>query len=362
MYSSLNSQHFQVSDQDNSNTQALFDLSQESYANSDSATGVSDYSENQSHAEHHVSFSDDIISSNDSNLSMESSQSTYRPVSTIPDQAASSETDQSSSNNILDLGLNCKGFRMGHINIQGIGNKIDQVRMQLESSKNDIHVFGLSETKLHAAHPDSAFMIDGFQKPFRKDRGVNAGGGLLVYAKEGVCCNRRSDLESEYLECVWLEIKPVKSKPFLVGNIYRPPNSNIQWNGIFEDCIEIVLQEEKEIYLMGDINRDLLNNNIRKAWTDYMEPFGLIQLISEATRVTPDSETLIDHIYTNCPENVNSVNVPQIGLSDHFPVFLHAKCTFSHQSEIITLYPIDLLEILMKLNSWMIYSLFRGIP
>lgn len=30
MYSSLNSQHFQVSDQDNSNTQALFDLSQES--------------------------------------------------------------------------------------------------------------------------------------------------------------------------------------------------------------------------------------------------------------------------------------------------------------------------------------------
>ena len=27
-----------------------------------------------------------------------------------------------------------------------------------------------SETKLHAAHPDSAFMIDGFQKPFRKDQ------------------------------------------------------------------------------------------------------------------------------------------------------------------------------------------------
>ena len=41
-----------------------------------------------------------------------------------------------------------------------------------------------------------------------------------MYAKEGVCCNRRSDLESEYLECVWLEIKPVKSKPFLVSNIY----------------------------------------------------------------------------------------------------------------------------------------------
>ena len=82
---------------------------------------------------------------------------------------------------------------------------------------------------------------------------------------------------------IWNVFGLVKSKPFLVGNIYRPPNSNIQWSEIFEDCIEHVLHEEKEIYLMGDINRDLLNDNTRKACTDYMEPFGLIQLISEGS-------------------------------------------------------------------------------
>ena len=86
-----------------------------------------------------------------------------------------------------------------------------------------------------------------------------------------------------------------------------------------------VLKEEKEVYLMGDINRDLLNNNINKAWTEYMEPFGLSQLVSEATRVTNDTRTLIDHIYSNCPENVNSINVPKIGLSDHFPIFFTRK-------------------------------------
>ena len=325
MHSSHNSQHLKDYDQDNNNEQALFNLSQEAYSSNDSSTGGSNYSKNQKHAECTVAFSDNITSSNDSSLSVESSQSTNSSANTTPDQSASSIPEQASSNSTLDLGLNCKGFRMGHMNIQGISNKIDQVRMLLDSSKNDVHIFGLSETKLHAVHPDSAFMIDGYQKPFRKDCEVNMGGGLLVYVKEGVCCNRRSDLEKENLECVWLEIKPVKSKPFLVGNIYRPPNSNIQWSEIFEDCIEHVLQEEKEIYLMGDINRDLLNDNIRKAWTDYMEPFGLIQLISEATRVTPLSKTLIDHIYTNCPENVNSINVPQIGLSDHFPIFFTRK-------------------------------------
>ena len=173
--------------------------------------------------------------------------------------------NQSNSNHLLDLGLKCKGFRMGHINIQGVSNKTDQVRLLLESDSNYIHVLGLSETKLNAMHLESFLQVTGFQKPFRRDREINYGGGLLVYVKNGICANRRTDLEHENLECLWLEIKPVKSKPFLLGNIYRPPNSNIQWNGVFEDCMENVLREEKEIYLMGDINRDLLSSNIKKS-------------------------------------------------------------------------------------------------
>ena len=156
---------------------------------------------------------------------------------------------------------------MGHINIQGISNKIDQVGLLLEYDKNLIHVLGLSETKLNAIHPDSAFEVNGFQKPFRRDGETNSGDGLLVYVKNGICCNRRTDLEHENLECIWLEIKPVKSKFFLLGSIYRPPNSTVQWNKIFEDCIEHVLREDKEINLMGNINRDLLNNQTNNVWT-----------------------------------------------------------------------------------------------
>ena len=116
----------------------------------------------------------------------------------------------------------------------------------------------------------------------------------------------------------------MKSKAFLVGNIYRPSNSTIQWNEIFEACIENV-GEDKDIYLMEDINRDLLNNQIKNAWTEFMEPFGLTQLVSEPTRVTGDSSTIIDNIYANCPENVNSLNIPKIWVSDHFPIFLIRK-------------------------------------
>ena len=58
---------------------------------------------------------------------------------------------------------------MGHINIQGLSNKIDQVRLLLESDKNEVYVLCLSETKLNAFHPVSSFEINGFQKTCRRD-------------------------------------------------------------------------------------------------------------------------------------------------------------------------------------------------
>ena len=167
--------------------------------------------------------------------------STENSKNASSNDASQAADDQSDENSMLNLGFKCKGFRIGHINIQGLNNKMDQVRLMLSSDQNKIHIFGLSETKLQSFHPDNIYEIDGYQKPFRRDRKEKQGGGILLYAKNGVSCQRRSDLEHENLECIWLEVKPNKSKPFLVGHIYRPPNSGIIWNETFEDCIENVL-------------------------------------------------------------------------------------------------------------------------
>ena len=281
--------------------------------------------DNQTLAVHEGSYPDGSLSQDSDQSSVYSSWVSDNTLPTMHDFSNDTVSNQSNLTFLLDLGLKNKGFRMGHLNIQGVSNKIDQVGLLLGSDKNQIHVLGLSETKLNDTHPDSAFEINGYQKPFRRDRESNSGGGIIVYVRDEICCNRRPDLEQANLECIWLEIKPVKSKSFLLGNIYRPPNSTVQWNAIFEDCLEDVLKEDKEIYLMGDINRDLLNNQINNVWTEYIEGFGLTQLVSEATRITSDTKTLIDHIYSNCPENVNSLHVPKIGLSDHFPFFFTRK-------------------------------------
>ena len=62
--------------------------------------------------------------------------------------------------------------------------------------------------------------------------------------------------------------------------------------------------EGLEYYIMGDMNANLiasnLDNNSRRL-TDIADVYGLQQLISEPTRVSSFSSTMIDLIFTNSP-------------------------------------------------------------
>ena len=90
-----------------------------------------------------------------------------------------------------------------------------------------------------------------------------------------------------------------KGKSFLIGNMYRPPDSRVEYNDRFEDFIENVSKEDKEIILLGDFNKNLFEDNLDREWQNLTLSLGLTQMISQPTRVTPNSKTLIDHIYTS---------------------------------------------------------------
>ena len=76
-----------------------------------------------------------FFSDNNHNTSMQDSQ-----------HASISHTerhDQSVSNDALNLGFKDKGFRIGHLNIQGLSSKVDQLKLLFQSGNNLIHVLGL---------------------------------------------------------------------------------------------------------------------------------------------------------------------------------------------------------------------------
>lgn len=224
----------------------------------------------------------------------------------------------------LELRLTGKGLHIGHLNVNGIRSKFPQVEVMLKSEENDIAIFGVTESKLGPNQPDAFFYIEGY-KMYRKDK-IESSGGVIIYVRNDIVCNRREDLETDQIEMLLLEVFPKGNKSFIVGITYRNPNSNVKWNEDFENQVEHFLDEQKEIILLGDFNKDLLNPTVKSQWCDYMTSFGLVQCVKEATRVIENrSKSLIDHIYTNQPDNIIFVDIPHIAISDHFPTFITRK-------------------------------------
>ena len=74
------------------------------------------------------------------------------------------------------------------------------------------------------------------------------------------------------------------------------------------------------------------NSNIRN-WLQITESINLSQLVDTPTRVTETSSTLIDHAYSNKPENIADIFVPSYSISDHYPVCLTRKLSNKKESD-----------------------------
>ena len=77
----------------------------------------------------------------------------------------------------------------------------------------------------------------------------------MVNVKKGITVKRREDLETNDISCISLEIIQEIGKSFLIGNLYRRSDSRIEYNDIFENFMDTVSNEGKEIILMGDFNK-----------------------------------------------------------------------------------------------------------
>ncbi len=71
------------------------------------------------------------------------------------------------------------------------------------------------------------------------------------------------DIGMSNAEVIWLQIQLPKSKNFLVGYVYRPPKTKAATDKVIEKNIENVISFGTDVYILGDVNMDLLKN------TDY---------------------------------------------------------------------------------------------
>ena len=152
-------------------------------------------------------------------------------------------------------------------------------------------------------------------------------GGVSIYIRNDLNAIEKKDCCKCYnneIEISTVEISRSKAKNIIVSCVYRQPGRNIE---TCTNLIEEVLQSmnsNKFIYMCGDFNIDLLKidtHNQIKHYMDTLNSYGLFPTITKPTRVTKETATLIDNIFTNAYSHSYASGILVSDISDHFPIF-----------------------------------------
>ena len=145
----------------------------------------------------------------------------------------------------------------------------------------------------------------------------------MAFINHDLHVKRRSDLENQNVESLWLEICPFKSKrSIIVGSIYRPPSSNNANDIDIESNIEGVYLQNKETIIVSDINIDYIN---KSSYNKHKLAKGLRSMHFKRLYYTPTllhATSCLDYVYCNQPMRIKNISTHNIGISDHLPIFI----------------------------------------
>ena len=224
-----------------------------------------------------------------------------------------------------------KTFSIFHLNIHSIQKHISELRIMLCMLELKFDVIAISESKfIKGSDPIIDISLDGYHYPV----GTNSEackGGVLLYIKDSLNFKPRDDLKmysAKKLESVFVEIINPQATNTIVGSVYRHPSLDA------DEFIEFELRpfiqklskhSQKEIYMAGDFNFDLLNASSHDASSEFLDIMTanfLMPSIIIPTKINRSKNTLIDNIFTNqINPDMISGNL-STSISDHLPSFL----------------------------------------
>ena len=222
-------------------------------------------------------------------------------------------------------------FKIFHNNVNGIETKFDLLHNFFASCLSDLDIIAITETSNQDPNNEikSNIKLVGYEDYSTST--LTSKGGTTIYSRKTLDHDERKDLKikTDHYESVWIELKNKNSKNVICGSIYRHPHDN---NDIFDEFLtylELTLvklsKENKVIYLCGDFNCDLLkyeNTNNYRRFYDLLSSFAIFPMILLPTRVTKDSATIVDNIFTNnLSSPLQSGNI-KTDISDHYSQFI----------------------------------------
>lgn len=222
----------------------------------------------------------------------------------------------------------------------------------------------ITETWLKPTTKSGIVSIPGFSLK-RLDRpGKKRGGGVACFINNNLDwnnCPNLPDVTNENIEMTSVVINRNYQKPLVITTVYIPPKANLTLAINQLESVAHNLPMPSAWVLCGDFNADLSRNDSNKLSNQILNFAGgnqLVQLIKKPTRSTINSQTIIDHIYTNIDRSYTDSGVIKYGLSDHDLVFVNIKKpTYTTPKESFTCrslthYSLELLNDELSVIDW----------
>ncbi|CAM1312392.1 Uncharacterised protein r2_g2279 [Pycnogonum litorale] len=206
-----------------------------------------------------------------------------------------------------------------HLNIRSLPKNYDKLVEFINIFKKPLDVICVSETWLPLDTDLKQYEIDEYDlitSPFS-----SRGRGSCLYISNNIPYKTRNiDYDMNICDCTCIEI--LQPKPLIIISVYRLHNSNIsQFNLILDKILEDLNTSCKDIILCGDLNINLLKATEKtKDYLTTLDHYNLKSTITSSTRISNNSSTCIDHIFTNLDMFVRG-GVIHYEISDHLPIF-----------------------------------------
>lgn len=214
-------------------------------------------------------------------------------------------------------------INLTHVNIQCLSTSYNRLEDFIEDTGVDI--LALTE---HWQNEEqlSKFSFKDFDLITSYCREQGKHGGCGIFAKNTLKCKARTDLVNfsiqDVIECSSLEFNFGKGTKFVIVCIYRPGTPPVADVDLFFERLLLILdtlskEKDTKYAIIGDFNINKLDIDNKNTQTliSILEMFMLDIKVSQPTRITRDSATCLDNIFTNIEGG--AVKVEQPHLSDH---------------------------------------------
>ena len=246
-----------------------------------------------------------------------------------------------------------------YFNARSVFHKLDNLKLVCAIHHPD--VICIVESWLDKEISDSELSLDGYNVS-RVNRNIHGGGVLIeIYSCTQSCFNGNCDLE-----LLIVSVSNSCNRQCCIGVLYRPPDSN---HSVLDNVNHVLCTMDHTLFsnfvLLGDFNIDYNNTShpFHHHLLGFMSTLCLTQVVSEPTRLSSHSSTLIDLVLLSQPPLLISCHtIPPLANSDHLGIHLKLKTRKQKSNIHVERYGDTLMLTFPKLTTyWMSWTLDRSL-